>query len=389
MKSYLPFAMTSLVVVCALAQAGPATADESQAIVLSKVFDEGNDGAFTPVVRSVSTSPYVEEGIFTTALGGVHVPEAFRYEPTSHGCGNGHNCGCDPRWTVRAGALWLHRSAPDSAVLVTDSFFPGGTTLLDASDFRFDFAPGFELDVIRHNVRGSGWDLQARFFDVENMNASTPTVIAPLGAVIQFPVPIGNTGFPNTITGSYDSQLLSTELNVRRQAGPEWLTVLAGFRYLRLNEQGLTIFETIGPLTNLFPYEINTTNDLFGGQLGAEIDLLTQGRLNVSTFGKAGLYGNNISTSAQVIQASTGNILFSSGGNSTTNAAFVGELGFVGAYRLTDSLSLRTTYQLMWVEGVALASDQVAVSDVTGGPSTIDNSGALYQGFFVGLEYTR
>jgi putative beta barrel porin BBP7 len=386
MKSYSGLAMTSLVV--AFAFVASATAAESQAILLSKVFDDADERVFAPVVRSessdagVSATPHVDEGVFTTALGGVHVPENFRYQPTA--LSGGH----DPRWTVRAGALWLHRSAPDSAVLVTDSFAPGGTTLLDASQFRFDFAPGFELDAIRHNVLDSGWDLQARFFDVENMNASTPTIVAPAGAVIQFATPIGNTFFPNTISGTYDSQLLSTELNVRRQTGPEWLTILAGFRYLRLNEQGLTIFETIGPVTNLFPYLIDSTNDLYGAQLGADIDLLSQGRLSVSTFGKAGLYGNNISTSAQVTSAATGAVLFGTAAHET-NTAFVGEWGLVGAYRITNSLSLRTTYQLMWVEGVALASDQVAVANMLGGPSSVDNNGAFYQGFFAGLEYTR
>lgn len=362
--------------------------------MLSKVFDDVHDAAFAPVVRSdssdasVAATPYVEEGIFTTALGGVNTPATFRYEPTALGGCNCQNCGCgcDPRWTVRAGALWLHRSAPDSAVLVTDGILV--TPLLNANQFRFDFAPGFELDAIRHNVRDSGWDLQARFFDVQNMNASTPTVFSPTGAFVSYAVPLGNNFFPNTISGSYNSSLLSTELNARRQAGPEWLTVLAGFRYLRLSENGATILEDIGPGLNLATHQIGSTNDMFGAQLGAEVDLLSKGRFSVNTFGKAGLCANHNSNSVVISQSAFPGFTFNSA-DSSTNAAFVGELGFVGAYRITKSLSLRGTYQLLWVEGVALASDQVAVSNPLAGTAAINRDGAFYQGLFVGLEYTR
>lgn len=392
MKPSLPVSMTTLIVVFTIAVVGRAAADESHAILLSKVFSTADDEIAAPVVRNVSAeasvpaTPYVEEGIFMTALGGVHVPATFRYEPTGFGGGNGYNCGCgcDPRWTLRAGMLWMQRDNPNNAVLVTTGDLV--TPVLNASQFNFDFAPGFELDVIRHNAGGSGWDLEARFFNVDNMNASVPTVLSPGGAFTSYLIPLGN-GLPSTITGSYDSSLLSTELNVRRQAGPDWLTVLAGFRYLRLNEEGATIVQDIGPGLNLATIGNNSNNDLFGAQLGAEIDLLTKGRLNFNTFGKAGIYANHNSNDVFISQSAFPATFASS--DSSTTTAFVGELGFVGAYRITDSLSLRSTYQLMWVEGVALASDQVAVSNPLLGTATVDTDGTFYQGFFVGLEYTR
>ncbi len=391
MKSYRPLAMASLVAICAFAVVGPATADESQPIVLSKVFDDADDAGFSPVVRNVSSNANIpastyEEGIFMTALGEVNAPENFRYESTAFGGGNGQNCGCgcDPRWTIRAGALWMKRADPSSAVLVTDGTLV--TPVLNANQFNFDFTPGFEIDVIRHNAGGSGWDLEARFFNVENMNASVPTILSPLGAFTTYQIPLGN-GLPSTISGSYDSSLLSTELNVRRQAGPNWLTVLAGFRYLRLNEEGATLVQDIGPGLNVATIQNDTNNDLFGFQLGGEIDLLTRGRWNVNTFGKAGIYANHNSSDVFISQTAFPATFGSS--DSSTTTAFVGELGFASSYRITNNLSLRSTYQLMWVDGVALASDQIAVSNPFLGTSTIDTNDTLYHGFFVGLEYTR
>ena len=392
MKPFRPVSMTTLIVVFTFVVVGRAAADESHAILLSNVFGTANDEIAAPVVRNVSAeaslpaTPYVEEGIFMMALGGEHVPSTFRYEPTGLGGWNGHNCGCgcDPRWTLRAGALWMKRADPSSAVLVTDGTLV--TPVLNANQFNFDFAPGYELDAIRHNAGGSGWDLEARFFNVDNMNASVPTILSPTGAFTSYLIPLGN-GLPSTISGSYDSSLLSTELNVRRQAAPDWLTVLAGFRYLRLSEKGATLLQDIGPGLNLATIQNNSNNDLFGAQLGAEIDLLTQGRFNFNTFGKAGLYANHNSNNVFISQSAFPATFASSA--SSTQAAFVGELGFVSAYRITDSLSLRSTYQLMWVDGVALASDQVAVSNPLVGTASIDRNGTFYQGFFVGLEYTR
>lgn len=69
---------------------------------------------------------------------------------------------CDPVWTVRAGAIAMQRSRPTSAVLVTDSFDPGGNVILNANQFHFNYKVGFEVSAIRHRVLGSCWDLEGR-----------------------------------------------------------------------------------------------------------------------------------------------------------------------------------------------------------------------------------
>jgi len=65
--------------------------------------------------------------------------------------------------------------------------------------------------------------------------------------------------------------------------------------------------------------------------------------------------------------------------------AFVGELSLVPMYRLNNSWTLRCGYNLLWIEGVALAPDQLDFSIAqTGGQDT--NGGIFAHGVNVGLE---
>ncbi len=78
----------------------------------------------------------------------------------------------------------------------------------------------------------------------------------------------------------------------------------------------------------------------------------------------------------------------------TDHAAFVGSLALTGKYAITANLSARAGYQLLWIDGVALAPDQIAVSNPDIVPAhsyaTVSTSGSpFYHGAFVGLEFQR
>ena len=66
----------------------------------------------------------------------------------------------------------------------------------------------------------------------------------------------------------------------------------------------------------------------------------------------------------------------------------LGELGFMANYRWTDRISLYGGYQLMWIEGVALAPEQLDTFTVAGGgPSGIAFGGSpFYHGANGGLQ---
>ena len=54
--------------------------------------------------------------------------------------------------------------------------------------------------------------------------------------------------------------------------------------------------------------------------------------------------------------------------------------------QLTDHLALRGGYRLLWLDGVALASDQLAVSDFANGSGFNDSGNVFYHGAFAGFE---
>ena len=108
---------------------------------------------------------------------------------------------------------------------------------------------------------------------------------------------------------------------------------------------------------------------------------------------KGGVYGN-ASTRRSVLDNNT----FNSGNAGFTldnhgKIAFVGELAFGSSYRLTDTLSLRASYNLLWLEGVASAGDQFTTPpspiNGAGGNTTISTGppvggGAFYHGGVLG-----
>jgi hypothetical protein len=80
--------------------------------------------------------------------------------------------------------------------------------------------------------------------------------------------------------------------------------------------------------------------------------------------------------------------LASSAGKSRTAGA--AELDFAATYRFTDCWAVRGGYQLLWIDGAALATNQVAVSNPLAGTATVDtNATAFYHGAFVDLEFRR
>jgi hypothetical protein len=120
---------------------------------------------------------------------------------------------------------------------------------------------------------------------------------------------------------------------------------------------------------------------------------------------KAGLFENN---SEQTTSDLTGNL---AGGGmvipgveplslraSTNQASFAAELGLIGTYRLTDSILLRAGYNVMWLDDVALASEQIVVNEwrPAAGMVPFDTSirdiradGSLfYHGVTMGVELT-
>jgi Putative beta barrel porin-7 (BBP7) len=284
-------------------------------------------------------------------------------------------CCCPPMWYASAGAVILHRSRPDSGIVVGDNPFTG-TSFSSPSDFRFGWDAGPDVTLgYRLNCCDS---IEGRFFDddgaSDNNNFVTPGNF--IGAGFTGP---GGTNF----TGRYTTQLYSSELNWRHKMNDQ-VTFITGFRWIDLADE--------------MDYRLNTTvaegdykytNQLYGGQLGVDYKLTDRcNPLQIDAVGKAGLYGNQSNGGIYEFQGANRNFIGSFTGVDT-DPAFVGELDFTATYQVTCHMSVHGGYELLWMSKVALAGDAASRSLLN--PSllrVVDNDQNLfYNGATAGIDF--
>jgi hypothetical protein len=68
--------------------------------------------------------------------------------------------------------------------------------------------------------------------------------------------------------------------------------------------------------------------------------------------------------------------------------AFVGEIGITGAYQMTPHIALRGGYQLLWIQGVAIATEQVGATTLLTRSSIDTGGGEFFHRALAGLEFT-
>ena len=286
-------------------------------------------------------------------------------------------CGQASAWMATFDVMFLHRSDPKSGVLAFNTTDPSQN--LNANDFDFGTEAGIDFSLARSLNNGNV--LEVRYFGIDDWDSSLATATTA-NDLLQFnaAVPIFATA-GDAITSNYASELQNVELNLSREVR-DWLAVGAGFRFLELEEFGSA--SLVGAAVP-FDYAVATRNRLYGAQAGAQALLYGGDLVRLDVVGKAGIYGNDAEHRAR---ANT-NVATITAAGDDSRTAFVGEIGINGVANLTANLSVRGGYRLLWVDSVALASDQLAASDFFTGAG-IDGSGSVfYQGAFVGLELTR
>jgi hypothetical protein len=280
---------------------------------------------------------------------------------------------CQPVWTVSVGAVFLHRSRLDRAVIATP---PTGTpgVLLNGSDFDFGTGAGPDVSIMRRTNRGLIWE--ARYFNDRSAEDTfgIPTVtsfrIAGIGVTI-----LG--GGP--INARYQTLLDSSEVNVHKPFGDR-VTFLAGFRWVELHDSVRVDLATPATFVNW-----DDNNHMYGGQVGTRIAFTDPGNpLSLTCALKGGVYYNdadNVFTST-IVGGATGE-------DQTT--AFVGDFNFTAGYQLTSHISIQGGYQILWLDNVAIAADSAATTtQIPGGTSSpVDADGRLwYHGATAGFVVT-
>lgn len=288
-----------------------------------------------------------------------------------------YSSGIPDEMFVQVDALaWSRDLREDGLLRTTFQPFPGTTG--DADDLSFDWDAGFRATV--------GWFCQdgqtfeVTYIDLGDWHAGNQFGInAPLN-IPGTPVPL--------IAGSkfstdYSSRLNSIEMNYRLSHTYNW-SFLLGLRYIYTHENLQFSIDTPGPDARI---SARTDNNLFGPQLGGEYYYHCSQRLKLVGTGKLSLMANALSQRSQV---QVGNTTFLDSADGSTDVTFLVELGAMVHYRFGEHWTLRGGYQMLLLEGLALAPGQFPGDGTLRVPERINadgNSGVLYHGLSGGLEF--
>ncbi|MFN0019017.1 MAG: hypothetical protein ACKVP0_12205 [Pirellulaceae bacterium] len=285
------------------------------------------------------------------------------------------NDDCDPRWTFRVGTIIMQRNNPSALPIFSDF---GGATLVDAANYNFEYRAGLDIGAIRD--LNECWAVDFRYFGIDSLGAAQFNAIDPGGTVLNNAIPVTFFGF-STADSTYGSNLYSTEFNLRRKH--DWLTTFVGYRYVELNED---LNFLLGPTAAV--YRESADNRMQGIQIGADARIWDNGaRLRLDGWLKAGIYYDLI-RHRSAVELPPGNPLFTPVNQRDNNTAFLGEIGLIGVYQLTDTIALRSGYQLLWLDGVALASDQVGTTNFVTGTGADLHGDVFFHGALLGIEAT-
>ncbi|MCC6127198.1 MAG: hypothetical protein IT426_19725 [Pirellulales bacterium] len=280
-------------------------------------------------------------------------------------------------FTASADILALERVDNHSFTLLQSG--PGGPEALNAGDLYFETRTGPKLNLIVHDIL-FGCDLELGYMAIDGFSLSKTLYSGDSSLFFDSPILTAEASGGAGIRFDYDSRIQSAEANLRHDLGDRF-SLLAGFRYVDLHEQFDGSFTASGPADGRF-ITSNTDNHLYGFQLGGELTVLRLQKIHVGAIAKAGIFSNQ--SDLNLYGGADGPWV----GGIRGQTAFLGEVNLVGSYLLSESIAVRLGYQAMWLQGVALAVDQLEMPATIGPPGwNPDAKGSLfYHGAYLGVE---
>lgn len=282
--------------------------------------------------------------------------------------------------------------------------------VLSVGDLNAPVGYGVRAFVGERKCNAWGWE--AGYLGVYGM-AATQTVSG--AGDLRLAGDLASQVFPffdaDNVVATYSSTFQSGEFNVfrsccqrgRRDAGAcadgacadacggcciDWL---GGFRYASLNERaGMTFTccttEPLGPFTSV--YNVQTSNNLVGGQLGGRVSRTWQ-RWAVEGWAKAGVFANVQSQSQDPVvdpldptQPRPDRRY-----GSAIDPAMLADVNLSVVYRINSVFGLRVGYNALWVGNVALAPEQWNFGTAAdAGMGLVGHGGLFLNGASIGLD---
>lgn len=321
--------------------------------------------------------------MLSTVAGSQHAGEAIR------SCGQ--TCPEWPDYFV-FDVLFLQRTNTTTnrpLALGSDASAAPGATLLDTADLQAAVAPGLRLLYGRRVDDRHGWEVG--YLGVYGMWAEAATTGANQIAVpggIADAVP----GWleADSVQATYASSLNIVEANVFRSrccggCGANGCgyacgctDVLAGAFWAGLDEAA-SLNVTCCPGDPPSPYRVQSSSNLIGAQLGLR-RRRDWDRWALEGTAKAGVAGVIMSQSSGAITSTLapGQIFREPTNASTGGVGLLSMINMSAIYRLTDHWGLRAGYNLIWLDGVALAPDQWDFTNTAASGTSLAGGGCLF-----------
>jgi hypothetical protein len=181
-----------------------------------------------------------------------------------------------------------------------------------------------------------------------------------------------------------DQMVMDPNGNWRREAANGFnRNYLAGFRYVQLNETLNWTAEDIVVDGADGQYLINTSNDLFGFQMGQGLEY-ESGRWSAGISAKVGLYWNDADSHQQMNLTASDSDDFDRRA-SQAEVSWIGEAEVLGRYHVTPNFSLRAGLEFMVIDSLALAPRQINFINESTWIETGGNP--YYLGGLLGFEF--
>ncbi len=383
-----------------------ADAEPSEAVSTTVVTDSSDNES--ELVYSTSASDLVSpDGLEMTAeIAQMDQPEVTPLMPIET-----RILGDQVNWEINTDVVFLRRNIPDVVTSIDSQLDPltntltGSNASLGAESLGFDLATGGRFTAGYYPTPRSGFEVS--FMGLVDWNDSE-TFVSDGGETLRAsfvdPVRAGqdddialsprNTNQVEDFVAArsqrldYESDLDSLELNYRyaltSPSDRSYTTLVAGFRYMSIDEEFMfTSNDGASRLGGrLGTYEIDTSNDLVGLQIGVDSGVQVTPNLGLDVRVRGGLMLNfNDQSSTFVNDNGIPTVL--TGSESDTSVAPLVELEGSASWDIGDNFTLKAGYQLLALSGIALAPSQFGPLDELG---DLNRSSVIYHGPFVGLE---
>ncbi len=281
--------------------------------------------------------------------------------------------------------LWRMEHTRNQAMIINPGM--GTETRTDALDLGLRIGPRVNVTYLADEGIEDVQGIETSYFGIYDWSDSL-LEIAPAGTSLRLPDRFGDAGVTTDFCNAdrmrvqYDIRLNSVELNLllgKLQSPFSWIF---GARFIRLEEDfNLDSFTA----NRMSFYQVNTRNDLYGVQWGARWRV-SHGNWTFIPVWKTGIYNNNAQQSTLVTDNDRTVVLR----NYSTDASVASceaEGGFAVAYQFSKCWSARIGYNVLWMNNVARATDQLDFSNnAISGSRVFLREDAVAHGLNVGLE---